>query len=305
VATLIELRRRIQAVENIQTITRTLATVAAAKLARARRRAAGLREYAGRIREILHAQQACLARTGHPAGAASALLREIAPVRGVTVLVLTGDRGMCGGYNLEACRVAAELWQRRRRAGQRVRLVVRGGKGAGFFRRRGAEIVHEESWPRQGIAADDVERLLDLLISPYRAGAVEEVWVAYTEFHSAIHRRPRVVRMLPVELPAMAAGGEEAIERWCYEPSAAAVVEELVATYLRVQLWDVLLESYASEQGARMITMDEATARADQTLQECRVQHHRLRREAITTDLVGSLFASQAVEGTLEPARPA
>lgn len=291
-AKLLELRQRIRAVENIQTITRTLATVAAAKLARTRRRAAGLREYGARIREILLHQQVHLARRGAISGVA-ALLQERRPVRNVALLVVTADRGMCGGYNLEVCRLASEAWARRTRAGQGVQFVLKGRKGALYLTRRGADVVHRESWPREGVRADDVERLLQLLLERHRSRAVDEVWAVYTEFHSPIRRRPRLLRILPVELgPARI----EEVERWCYEPSPGAVLDELLHVYLRVQLCGVLLQSYASEQGARLVTMQEASERADRTLQAYRVQHHRLRREAITIDLLGALFASRASE---------
>lgn len=296
-AKLLELRQRIQAVENIQTITRTLATVAAAKLARTRRRAAGLRRYARRVREILLEQQRHMARTGRGAAALSPLLEERRPVRTVALLVLTADRGMCGGYSLEICRLAARTWEERRRAGQDVAFVLKGRKGAAFLARRGARIVHREGWARGTIGAAEVERLLAVLLELHRSRTVDEVWAVYTEFHSPIRRFPRVVRVLPVDLPAAPAPASvEEIGRWTYEPTAREMLAELVEIYLRAQLCDVLLESYASEQGARMITMEEASERADRTLRECRVQHNRLRREAITIDLLGSLFASGAIE---------
>jgi F-type H+-transporting ATPase subunit gamma len=118
----------------------------------------------------------------------------------------------------------------------------------------------------------------------------------YTEFHSPIKRRPRVLRLLPVELPAPPAIPTTApdVAHWHYEPGLPALVDELVAMYLRVQLYDVLLESYASEHGARMITMEEASERAERSLRDYLVQHNRLRREAITTDLLGTLYAARA-----------
>ncbi len=297
-AKLLELRQRIRAVENIQTITRTLATVATAKLARTRRRASGLRVYAKALEDVLRRQQALLDRASAAPGARSPLPRERGPVRRVVLLVLTADRGMCGAYNLDVCRQALAFWEERTRAGQRVALVLKGVKGARYFARRGAEILHQEGWARGAIAAEDVERLLEVLLAPYRARAADEVHAAYTEFRSPVHRAPRVVRLVPVELapgqpePAAPAG------RWCYEPSARAVVDELLAVHLRARLCDVLLESYASEQGARMITMEEATERADRALQDHRLQLNRLRREAITIDLLGALFAARAAEET-------
>jgi F-type H+-transporting ATPase subunit gamma len=293
VSKLLELRQRIRTVEGIQAITRTLATVAAAKLSRTRRRAAGLRWYAARVREMVARQQVYLARTGVELGALSSLLRPRPPTGNTVLLVIAADRGMCGGYNLEACRLGLEFLEGRRKAAERVRLILKGRRAIGYFRRRRGEILHQEEWRREGITAADVERLLGVVLELYRSGEVDAVHAVYTEFHSAIHHRPRVVRLLPVELPAPPAPAGT-IEKWHYEPALPDLIDELVAVYLRVQLYDVLLESYASEQGARMITMEEATERADRALQEYRVQHNRLRREAITTDLIGALFASRA-----------
>jgi F-type H+-transporting ATPase subunit gamma len=163
--------------------------------------------------------------------------------------------------------------------------------------------VHQEPWQREGVTAADVERWLGLLLKQYRSGEVDEVHVVYTEFHSAIRHRPRVVRILPVELPQLPAGGhpDQVVEKWHYEPPLQELLDELLATYLRVQLYDVLLESYASEQGARMITMEEATERADRTMQEYRILHNRLRREAITVDLLGTLYAGRVGRAATGP----
>jgi F-type H+-transporting ATPase subunit gamma len=225
-------------------------------------------------------------------------------VNRVALLVITADRGMCGGYNLEVCRRALEVWERSKRTGTTVRFVLRGRRGIGYFQRRQADIVHRETWRREGFSGPDVERLLGVLLELYRSGRVDAVDVVYTEFRSPIHRVPRVVRLLPIELPASELPAER-VWRWYHEPGFAAVVEELLAIYLRVQLCDVLLESYASEQGARMITMQEASERAGKTLQEYRVLHHRLRREAITVDLLQTLFASRAARGGGASAVPA
>ena len=296
-AHLVELRQRISAVENIRAITRTLATVAGAKLSRTRRRAAGLRVYATAIREMVLHQQEFMTHTGLSIGALSPLLRPRDPVRRIALLVLTSDRGMCGGYNLDACRHALEFRERCMQAGQDVALVLKGRKGVDYFRRRHFPVMHQEPWRRGGVGRDDVERLIGILLGPYRAGAVDEVHAVYTEYFSPIQRRPRAVRILPVALPVGtdAAGPDAGGERWHHEPGLAAMIDELLAVYLNVQVWDLLLESYASEQAARMITMEEGTERAETTLQDCRVLHNRLRREAITTDLLGALFASRAV----------
>jgi F-type H+-transporting ATPase subunit gamma len=297
-AKLLELRQRIKAVENIQAVTRTLATVAAAKLSRTRRRAAGMRAYARSVRDMFHHQQAYLAHAGLRHAALASLLEQRQPVKNVALLVITADRGMCGGYNLEAMHAGLAFWERSKRAGQKVSFILKGRRGVGYFKRRRAEIVHHEGWWREGARAEDVERLLGLVLNRYRSGAADAVWAIYTEFYSPIHRRARAVRLLPVEVVAegATASAEAPIQKWHHEPAFTELLDELLAVHLRVRLYDLLLESYASEQGARMITMQEASERADKTLQEYRVLHHRLRREAITLDLLQTLFASQAAE---------
>lgn len=301
-AKLIELRQRMKTVESIKTITRTLATVSAAKLSRTRHRASGLREYSQKIREILYDQQEYMGRTGLSFGAFSPLLQEREPVENIGLLVITADRGMCGGYNLAVCRLALGFWEKRTRAGQAVKFILKGRKGLTYFKKREAHIIHRENWPREGVRAEDVERLLNFFLTLYLSGEVDEIYAVYTQFYSPIRRRPRIVRMLPVELDLDKGRRRERqvekIEKWYYEPSFREIIDELLAIYLRVQLLDVLLESYASEQGARMITMEEASERADKTLWECRTQYNRLRREAITTELLGVLFAAKVTEET-------
>lgn len=284
-----DLRERITTLHNIRTVARTLATVSAAKLASTRRRAAGLREYTRRLREIMLEQQAFIEHRGIDLGAQSPLLREPAEVRRVAMLVLTADRGMCGAYNLAACRLAAELAQARQRAGQTVVFVLKGKKGERWFRKRGAEILEATTWQRGGIDAAEIERLLGVLVGELLRGGVQEVYATYTEFHSPLHRVPRIVRLLPIARPREVSTDLA----WSHEPSFREVFDELLALFLRTQLWDVLLESYASEHGARMITMEEATERAEKAVAECETRYHRLRREAITTDLIGVLVASQ------------
>ncbi len=292
---LLELKLRMKSVQNIETITRTLSTVSAAKLSGSRRRAAGLREYARKMEDILEDQQAYLAGKGVSIGSLSPLLRERDTVRSVAVLVVTADRGMCGNYNLAACRLALDAWERRIKAAQQILFLLKGRKGERYFRRRNADVAYAEGWRREGIRPEEVEKFLSLLLDLFLNGTVDEVYAVYTQFYSPIRRVPKIKRLLPISL-----GREERVrmdsEKWYYEPSFKELFDELLSIYLRLQLYDVFLESYASEQGARMITMEEATERANKTLWECRVQYNRLRRESITIDLLGILFASKVVE---------
>jgi len=292
---LLELKQRMKSVENIETIARTLATVSAAKLSGSRRRAAGLREYTRKMEEILGHQKAYLEGKGVSIGSLSPLLTERDTVHNVAVLVVTADRGMCGNYNLAACRLAMKFWEQRKKSGQNTVFLAKGRKGERYFRKRSAAIVYSAGWRRKGVLPEEVEKVLSLLLDQYLSRAVDEVYAVYTQFYSPIRRLTKIKRMLPITLELHGQGGS-AINKWYYEPSFRDIVDELLAIYLRVQLYDVLLESYSSEQGARMITMEEATERANKTLWECRGMHDRLRREAITLDLLSALYASRVVE---------
>lgn len=291
---LVELKRRIKTVENIRSVTRTLATVSSAKLSRTRQRAAGLHLYAERLRSSLQRQYAYLAVTPHP-GSYSPYLRASSEPRRIALLLLAGDRGMCGGYNMAICRTAARFAEEMRQRGTEVAVVTKGAKAERYLaRHHNDRPVHSEGWRREGVTETEVASLDRLLRAMFLRAEVDEVWCAYTRFHSPVQREPRVVRLLPLRCdPAPGSRYVEGQERWSYEPSAADIVDPLAELCVRVQLEDALLESYASEQGARMMTMDEATERATKTLQDFRVQYNRLRREMITTDLLGVLFASR------------
>lgn len=292
---LLELKQRMKSVENIEAITRTLATVSAAKLSWSRRRAAGLREYTRTMEDILGHQKAYLEGTGVSIGSLSPLLTERDIVHNVAVLVITADRGMCGNYNLAACRLAMNFWEQRKKEGQNTLFLLKGRKGERYFRKRSAAIQYSAGWRRKGVLPEEVEKFLSFLLEQYLSRAFDEVYVVYTQFYSPIRRMTKIKRILPISLELHGQGGSE-IAKWYYEPSFREIVDELLAIYLRVQLYAVLLESYSSEQGARMITMEEATERANKTLWECRGMHNRLRRESITLDLLSALYASKVVE---------
>lgn len=217
---------------------------------------------------------------------------------------------MCGNFNVAANRLALELIEGLEAAGREVELLVKGAKGERFLRRKTcAEILDAERWPRSGVTPEDVERLHESVRSRFLSGESREVWCVYTRFHSPVQRVPAVVRLLPVEpamlrvpegLRALARAAEDPepgeqgslARTWAYEPDFEQVVPDLIDRFMRVRIEDVMFETYAAEQGARMVTMEEATERASRRLHECRVLYHRIRREAITTDLLGALTAA-------------
>jgi F-type H+-transporting ATPase subunit gamma len=298
---LVELKARMRTVANIQGVARTMATVASAKLSRTRRRAAGMREYAVRVEQTIERQIAIVRAQGQDPAALSPFFAERAPVKRITLLHVAGDRGMCGSYNVAINRLALGTIKDLQAAGKEVAVIAKGAKGERLLARKAPGTVFlTETWPRAGVVQEQVTALRDILVERFLTREADEVWCTYTRYYSPIRREQCFVRLLP--LGAVEEGGRAAppaleAERWSYEPSLGDILTELVEGFISARVEDLLLESYASEQGARMIAMEEATERAGRALAECRVLFNRLRREVITTDLLGVLFAAQVTKG--------
>jgi len=310
---LIDIKRRMEAVEGIQTIARSLSTVSSAKLSRTRSRASGGRLYVGKMREMLERQLAYASAIGVPLSEISPLLAAHESRKRVLFIHLSGDRGMCGNYNAVVNRATAADLARLRDEQRDVQLVLVGKHGERYLTRRfDAPVRSADAWPRAGVSDEFVDGIYSLATEAFLGGEVDEVWCRYTRYLSAVQRHPVLVRLLPIEVrqPALVLEDEAAAQdadtmqpltvrpvaplvRWWHEPSMNDVLDALLGLFARAQFEDVLLESYASEQAARMVTMEEASERADRTLLELRTRYNRLRRESITSDLLGVLFASR------------
>jgi F-type H+-transporting ATPase subunit gamma len=297
---LVEVRKRMKTVGSIRSVARTMATVASAKLSRSKERAAGIREYTEMVRQVVQRQQSYAERKGLDLSRISRFMIP-RPVHSVLLLHITSDRGMCGGYNMSINRVAAYFVARMQGLGAEVSVIAKGSKGERYITKKtSAALVGFESWQRAGVTEEDVDEMAAKLQEAFLCGGFDVVWCTYTRFFSPLRRQPRAVRLLPLVLeePAVAVRRADISsgELCFYEPSMPVILDELLTILLRLQVEDVLLESYASEQGARMITMEEATERADKMLHDLRVTYNRLRRESITSDLIGVLFASRVRE---------
>ena len=321
---LIDIKRRMEAVEGIRTIARSLSTVSSAKLSRTRGRAAGARVYVGHMRDMLERQLAYASAVGVELGDVSTLLAPHASRTRVLFIHLSGDRGMCGNYNAMVNRATAADLERLRGEGREVQLLLLGKHGEKYLARRfDVPVRSAEAWPRAGVTDELVDQVCAMATEAFLGGEVDEVWCRYTRYLSAVQRHPVLVRLLPIEVrqPSLALEEEGALPdeaalhaltvrpvapltRWWHEPSMNDVLDALLGLFARAQFEDVLLESYASEQAARMVTMEEASERAERTMLELRTRYNRLRREAITSDLLGVLFASRMRGETVVGGQP-
>lgn len=283
-----EIRRRISSVTQTRQITRAMKLVAAAKLRRAQERIEAQRPYAHELRAMIASLAAHTDRAAHP------LLRE-RPLKNVHLLVLTSDRGLCGGFNTNICRATESYVKEHLEDHENMGLVLVGKKGRDYFRRRDYTITAEHMDVLVDPEFDSVARVGDETIGAYVDRDLDGLFMVYNEFKSAGRQEVVVEQLLPI-VP------EETEDDLCqvdfiYEPSRQAILDEILPLHVKVQIWRAVLESLASEMGARMTAMDGATRNAEDLIERLTLQFNRARQEAITNELMEIIGGAEALKG--------
>jgi len=277
--------RRIRAVKNIQQITKAMKMVDAAKLRRAQEKVLSARPYARELSKTLGR----LVRAG--AGASHPLLAQRTGTPTVCYVVITADRGLAGSYNINVIRKAVAAMKAEVRP---LKLVCIGRKGRDYFRKRGIipilEFTHLGDEMGFHIARDIVGKLVQL----YLSGEVDEVRLIYTEFVNAVSQRPVEAQLLPVVTPT--GEGHDPVE-YIYEPSAEAVLNTLVPRFAETVMHQALLEAKASEHGARMTAMGNATDNAEEMIAKLTLAYNRARQASITTEISEIVGGASALRG--------
>ncbi|MGD9762162.1 MAG: ATP synthase F1 subunit gamma [Candidatus Binatia bacterium] len=285
-ASLKTIRKRITSVRSTQQITKAMKMVAAAKLRRAQEAAQEARPYAEKLSDLLYAVAARASDDAHP------LLGARGVERRIDLIVVTGDRGLSGGYNSNLIRKAEQFI--REHAGVQVRLIVVGNKGYTYFRRRPFGIIAAHT---QMPAGPGLELALDLAARVARDYATEEtdaVYLLYSRFRSALSQVPTIERLLPV--PRAVAEPGQGLD-YIYEPDEATLLDRLLRQYISTLIHRAFLESIASEHGARMTAMDSATTNAREMIGRLTLAMNRARQAAITTELMEIVSGAEALKG--------
>ncbi len=286
-ASLKAIRRRIGSVRSTQQITKAMKMVAAAKLRRAQEAAVSSRPYAAKLEAMVAHLATRVGEDAHP------LLRAPeAPQRSLVVLV-TSDRGLCGGYNSSLGRIAETFL--REQVGQ-TRIVSVGRKGADHLRRRGFTVEARHPMPTATDAAALAHDLAKTAGDLFVGGEIDAVHLVYGRFRSAIAQVPTVERLLPFERAASQAA-EQPQADYLFEPGANAIVGYLLPRLLEVHVLHGLLEAGASEQGARMTAMDSATRNASEMIDRLTLEMNRARQAAITKELMEIIGGAEALKG--------
>lgn len=284
-ANLKQIRQRIKSAKNIQQITRAMKLVAAARLRKATDRVLEARPYSDKLREIMVSLAGAGELPAHP-------LMEKREVKKVALIMIAADRGLAGSYNTNLLRKGGDFLKSVQ--SEKVMLAV-GRKANQFFSKRGVNVVFAHSVPSAGARYEDAVILGEKVKELYTSGEVDAVYVCYSKFYSAIRQVPQVVQLLPIEAPdaAEAQGSTD----YQFEPNAEQVLNTLLPRYFMGLVWQALMESTASEHGARMSAMTSATDNAGKMIQNLTLKANRERQANITKEILEVVGGAEALNG--------
>ena len=283
-----DIKRKITSVKKTQQITKAMKMVAAAKLRRAQDRVIAARPYARKMLQVVASLAARAPRTQHP-------LLAKREAKTVNLLVLTSDRGLCGAYNTNILRKAVETARQFKADGKDVSLIIVGRKGRDFFRKRAVFGVGKV-WAELGtISYDKTAEIGKHLVEQFIAGQADEVYMLYNEFKSVMQQRVMLEKLLPME-PLAEADAFMVATDYQYEPSEEEVFSSILPKHIEVQVYSALLESQASEMGARMTAMDSATRNAKDMIGKLTLKFNKQRQAAITKEISEIVGGAEALK---------
>ncbi|MHA6317016.1 F0F1 ATP synthase subunit gamma [Altererythrobacter sp. CAU 1778] len=288
-ASLKELKGRINSVKSTQKITKAKQMVAAAKLRRAQAAAEAARPYALRLGDVM----ASLAGKVSGDGAPKLLAGTGSKQRHLLVVVNT-DKGLCGGLNANIVKEAKAQARKLLAEGKDVQFYLVGKKGRAPIKRDYANRIEQEfdTSAVKNVGFEEAAAIAAELIEMFDKGAFDVAHLVYPTFKSALAQDPTTVQLIPVPAPEDAVGTDAVVE---YEPGEEEILEELLPRYVKTQIFGALLEREASEQGASMTAMDNATRNAGDLIQKLTIQYNRSRQAAITTELIEIIAGAEAL----------
>jgi F-type H+-transporting ATPase subunit gamma len=293
-ANLKDLKNRIRSVKSTQKITSAMKMVAAAKLRRAQDNAEAARPYAARMSAIINS----LASKASPETAPTMLVGTGSDQR-ILLLVLSADRGLCGGFNGSIIRATRREVERLKGEGKTVDLVMVGRKAKDALKRELGDLIVDSREGVQGTAVSfaDIDSIADVIRERLENGELDRCHILYNRFISAITQEVTISSLIPVEVSETEAADENTASSapYEYEPDEATVLEDLLPRNLSTQIYTAILESSASELAARMTAMDNATRNAGDLIDRLTMEYNRRRQAAITTELIEIISGAEAL----------
>jgi F-type H+-transporting ATPase subunit gamma len=287
-ASLKSIKKRIVSVKNTRQITKAMKMVSAAKLRRAQENVVAARPYAKKLGEVLQSLSANLEGDLHP-------LLEKREAKKLLLIVLTSDRGLCGGFNTNLCKAADRYLKEKSASYEQVSVMTVGRKGNEFLRSRYTvyknfpNVLAKPSYQTAALLAQEV-------IDGFTAGEFDQVELLYNSFRTVMSQDITFQQMLPVVTEESAVKDETPVE-FIYEPSVDQLLAEILPKNIEVQIFTAMLETVAGEHGARMTAMDSASKNANEMIGKLTLQYNRARQAAITTELMEIISGSESIKG--------
>jgi F-type H+-transporting ATPase subunit gamma len=285
-ANLKAIKKRIVSVKNTSKITKAMKMVSAAKLRRAQENVVAARPYAKKLGEVL-------GRLTAISDADSSPLQQKREVKNALLLVVTSDRGLCGGFNTNLCKAAERFVREHKDEYPSLSVMTIGRKGYEYLKNR-QKIYKNQPGVFAKLSYQTAAFLAGEVIDGFLAEEYDEVYLIYNAFRSVMAQDITLERLLPVAPPA-AEATEELPPVYIYEPDKEALLKELLPKNVEVQIFRALLESNASEHGARMTAMDSATKNANEMIGKLTLQYNRARQAAITTELIEIISGAESL----------
>jgi F-type H+-transporting ATPase subunit gamma len=280
------IKGRIKSVKSTQQITKAMNLVATSKLARAREKLRKERPYSEQMRLLLARIAQDIDLAIHPYFAQSHGERAL-------VVLISGDRGLCGGYNTNACRACAEVLAKC----ASVEFLCVGSKGRDYFVRRSKKIIKTITGITESPFMTDAQEIAENVLEAYDSGAYDAVYLVYTKFHTVVSYEPRAMRLLPVdtaELPDVP--GKPGADVMSFEPGDASIVEYAVQSFVEAAIFNAMSESAASQLASKMVSMETATDNADKMISTLTLTYNRARQAKITQELTEIVAGANALK---------
>jgi len=287
-----EIRGKIKSVENTKKITKAMEMVAASKMRKAQDRMRHARPYGEKVRNIAANLGLANPEYVHP-------FMRINEAKSAGVIVVTTDKGLCGGMNTNVLRGVVNKLRELQAAGVSTQAVAIGNKGLGFLNRVGAKVVSHATQLGDTPHLDKLIGPVKVLLDAYAQGELSAVYLSYTKFINTMKQEPVVEQLLPLsqeklEAEARAKGGQHSWD-YIYEPDAQSVIDDLLVRYVEALVYQAVAENMASEQSARMVAMKAATDNAGNVIAELKLVYNKTRQAAITKELSEIVAGAAAV----------
>ncbi|PPE65150.1 F0F1 ATP synthase subunit gamma [Caldimonas caldifontis] len=284
-----EIRGKIKSVENTKKITKAMEMVAASKMRKAQDRMRAARPYADKVRNIT----ANLAQANPEYK--PAFLQKNTGTGQVGVIVVTTDKGLCGGLNTNILRATTAKLKELEAQGLKAQAVAIGNKGFGFLNRIGAKVVTHVTQLGDKPHLDRLIGPVKVLLDQYAEGKLDAVYLCYTRFINTMKQEPVIEQLLPLAADKLQADKDAHAWDYLYEPDAPTVIDELLTRYIEAIVYQAVAENMASEQSARMVAMKAATDNAGNLINELKLEYNKTRQAAITKELSEIVSGAAAV----------